>query len=91
MNPRHGAGVPHLDRVRVPHPRRHTARVGPADLLDPAPTWGVAAIQDAAFGGTPWVNIAICLGLSAVYGVIGALLAGRLVNAARTHATLALT
>jgi ABC-2 type transport system permease protein len=55
------------------------------------PTWGVAAIQDAAFGGTPWVNIAICLGLSAVYGVIGALLAGRLVNAARTHATLALT
>ena len=55
------------------------------------PTWGVAAIQDAAFGGAPWVNIAICLGLSAVYGVIGALLAGRLVNAARTHATLALT
>jgi ABC-2 type transport system permease protein len=55
------------------------------------PTWGVAAINDAAFGGTPWGDIALCLGLSAIYGVVGVLVATRLVNSARTHATLALT
>jgi ABC-2 type transport system permease protein len=55
------------------------------------PTWGVAAINDAAFGGTPWGDIAMCLALSLVYGVIGVFIATRLVNSARTHATLALT
>ena len=64
--------------------------VQPVSWLLP-PTWGVAAINDAAFGGTPWANIAICLALSAVYGLAATLLAGRLVNSARANATLALT
>jgi ABC-2 type transport system permease protein len=55
------------------------------------PTWGVWAVQGAAFGGSPWVDIVVCLLLSTVYGLVGALIAGRLVASARTHATLALT
>lgn len=64
--------------------------VEPISWLLP-PTWGVAAVHDAAFGGTPWRNIGICLAVSAVYGVLAALLARRLVDSARAHATLALT
>jgi ABC-2 type transport system permease protein len=55
------------------------------------PTWGVAAIRDAAFGGSPWGDIGLCLLLSAGYAVVGTWLAGRLVASARAHATLALT
>jgi len=55
------------------------------------PTWGVRAVQGAAFGGSPWVDIVVCLALSAAYGLVGALIAGRMVASARTHATLALT
>ncbi len=55
------------------------------------PTWGVSAIRDAAFGGSPWGDIAVCLGLSALYGVAGMFLARRLITSARTNATLALT
>jgi ABC-2 type transport system permease protein len=55
------------------------------------PTWGVAAIRDAALGGSPWGDIALCLLLSMGYGLIGAWLCGRLVTSARTNATLALT
>jgi ABC-2 type transport system permease protein len=55
------------------------------------PTWGAAAIRDAAFGGSPWGDIALCLLLSLVYGVIGMWLCGRLLTSARTNATLALT
>ena len=56
------------------------------------PTWGVAAVRDAALGGSPWPDIAVCL--LAGRGVRrhrGALLARRLVDSARAHATLALT
>jgi ABC-2 type transport system permease protein len=55
------------------------------------PTWGVAAVKGAAFGGSPWADIVLCLALSAVYGVIGTLIARRLVDSARLNATLALT
>ncbi len=55
------------------------------------PTWGVSAIQKAAFGGSPWGDMLACLGLSLLYGLLGALLAHRLVQSARDHATLALT
>ena len=55
------------------------------------PTWGVSAIRDAAFGGSPWGDITLCLLLSVLYAVVGTWLSGRLVTAARTHATLALT
>ena len=64
--------------------------VAPISWLLP-PTWGAAAIRDAAFGGSPWGDIALCLLLSAGYGVVGTLLCGRLVTSARTNATLALT
>jgi ABC-2 type transport system permease protein len=55
------------------------------------PTWGVAAVKGAALGGSPWGDIAMCLLLSAVYGLVAAWLAGRLVTSARANATLALT
>ena len=55
-----------------------------------SPTWGMAAVRAAAEGRNPGPDIAICLGIGAVYGLAGALLARRLVNSARTHATLAL-
>jgi len=56
-----------------------------------APTWGMSAIRAAAEGRNPVPDLALCLGLALVYGVIGALLAKRLVDSARTHASLALT
>ncbi len=55
------------------------------------PTWGVAAIKDAAFGGSPWLDMVVCLLLSLIYGVIGTKLSARLVDSARREATLALT
>ena len=64
--------------------------VAPISWLLP-PTWGAAAIRDAAFGGSPWGDIALCLLLSVGYGVVGTWLCGRLVTSARTNATLALT
>jgi ABC-2 type transport system permease protein len=64
--------------------------VAPISWLLP-PTWGAAAIRDAAFGGSPWGDIALCLLLSAGYGLAGTWLCGRLVTSARTNATLALT
>jgi len=56
-----------------------------------APTWGMAAIRAAADGRNPLPDLALCLGLAFAYGLIGAVLAKRLVNSARTHASLALT
>ena len=56
-----------------------------------APTWGIDAVRAAAIGGNPLPGIAACLGLAAVYGVCGSWLAVRLIDAARTHATLALS
>jgi len=56
-----------------------------------APTWGMSAIRAAAEGRSAWLDMALCLGLAALYGLIGTLLAGRIVDSARVHATLALT
>ena len=56
-----------------------------------APTWGMAAIRDAAEGRSPLVDAALCLALAAGYGLVGALLSRRLVHSARVHATLALS
>ena len=36
-----------------------------------APTWGIRGIREAAIGGDPGIAIAVCLGLGAVYLVIG--------------------
>ncbi|MEO8328362.1 MAG: ABC transporter permease [Candidatus Nanopelagicales bacterium] len=55
------------------------------------PTWGVAAVKDAALGGSPWPDIALCLLIASVYAGIGAILARHLVDSARSHATLSLS
>lgn len=64
--------------------------VQPISWLLP-PTWGVAAVRAAALGGSPWVNIGWCLFTTVVCAAIGAVVARRVVDAARTRATLALT
>jgi ABC-2 type transport system permease protein len=56
-----------------------------------APTWGMSAIRAASDGRSPWADLAICVGVGAVYAVIGSLLTQRIVHAARVHATLGLT
>jgi ABC-2 type transport system permease protein len=55
------------------------------------PTWGVAAVRDAALGGNAWPDVALCLLTGAAYAAIGVALARRLVDSARVNATLALT
>jgi ABC-2 type transport system permease protein len=54
------------------------------------PTWGVAAVRDAALGGNAWPDVALCLLTGAAYAVVGVLIARRLVDSARERATLAL-
>ena len=49
------------------------------------------AIREAALGGSPLPDIGMCLLLGAAYTVTGALIVGRLLDAARTRATLSLT
>jgi len=56
-----------------------------------APTWGVRAVRDASLGGSPWGSIALGVTLSVVYCVAGVLLSQRMLNSARTNATLALS
>jgi ABC-2 type transport system permease protein len=56
-----------------------------------APTWGMNALRDAALGGSPWGDIAMCLGLSVAYGVLGLVLLRFFLHAARQNATLGLT
>lgn len=55
------------------------------------PTWGVMAVKDAALGRSPWGDIAMCAGTAAVYGLVGTVAAGVLLNSARARATLALS
>ncbi len=64
--------------------------VRPISWLLP-PTWGVAAVRDAALGGNAWPDVALCLLTGAAYAVVGVALARRLVDSARGNATLALT
>lgn len=56
-----------------------------------APTWGVAAIREAALGGAPWRAIGFALGLGALYTLLGVVVVHRLLDAARRRATLSLT
>jgi ABC-2 type transport system permease protein len=55
------------------------------------PTWGMRAIRSAASGGSPWLDIGVCLGLGLAYGVVGALLSETVLRSARRNGTLALT
>jgi len=56
-----------------------------------APTWGLDAIRAAAEGRSAWSSLGLCLLLTVGYGLIGALVSGRLVDSARRDAKLALT
>jgi ABC-2 type transport system permease protein len=55
------------------------------------PTWGMEAIRSSAAGGSPWLDVLMCLGLGLVYGVAGALLSETVLDSARRNATLSLT
>jgi ABC-2 type transport system permease protein len=55
-----------------------------------APTWGIKGMREAALGGDPGFAIAVCLGLGAVYLVIGHFTLGYFEVRARRSATLAL-
>jgi ABC-2 type transport system permease protein len=55
-----------------------------------APTWGIRGIRQAAIGGDPIVAIAVCLGLGAIYLVIGHFTLRYFERLARERATLAL-
>lgn len=55
------------------------------------PTWGMRAIRAGAFGGATLRDLGLCLALAAAYVALGTALLGRMVNAARAHATLSLT
>jgi ABC-2 type transport system permease protein len=56
-----------------------------------APTWGVRAIREAALGGSPWRELVFCVGLGALYALVGILLVETVLRSARRTATLALT
>lgn len=56
-----------------------------------APTWGMSAIRASAEGRNALPDLALCAGLAAAYGLIGAIVARWLVNSARARATLALS
>lgn len=55
------------------------------------PTWGLHALDHAVTGTAAWLDVVVCLALAAGYAVVAALLAGRVVAAARRNATLALS
>jgi ABC-2 type transport system permease protein len=56
-----------------------------------APTWGMRAMRDAAFGGSAWAEIALTLLLGLAYLGIAALFLRYFERKARAAATLALT
>ncbi len=55
------------------------------------PTWGMAAMREAAGGGSPWRDVLVCVGLGVGYAGMGALLTETVLRSARRHATLSLT
>jgi ABC-2 type transport system permease protein len=56
-----------------------------------APTWGLRALLYGSEGGPVWQALGMCAVLSVVYFAIGIVLAGRVLDAARRNATLALS
>ena len=56
-----------------------------------SPYWGMRAVRESALGGDPLVPIGMCVGLAAVYLVLGAALLANFERLARKHATLSLT
>jgi ABC-2 type transport system permease protein len=56
-----------------------------------APTWGMNAIRESAVGGSPLNDLAVCLGLGALYVLVGILITNRVLRAARQRAALSLS
>ena len=56
-----------------------------------APTWGMRAIREAALGGSPLPDLAVCLALGAAYTLAGVLVVETMLTAARARATVSLT
>ena len=56
-----------------------------------SPTWGVAAVREAALGGNPWPEIGLCLALGALYLALGTMTMRNFERLARQRATLSLT
>jgi ABC-type polysaccharide/polyol phosphate export permease len=56
-----------------------------------APSWGIRAIREAAFGTDAWAEIGMCLALGVVYLGLGAFFLRNFERMARQRATLALT
>ena len=56
-----------------------------------APTWGMRALRDSAFGGGPWPEISLTLALGAIYVALATVFLRYFERLARKHATLALT
>jgi ABC-2 type transport system permease protein len=54
------------------------------------PTWGIFALDDSVTGHAAWPDIALCLVLGLAYAAFGAALSSRLIESARSRATLAL-
>jgi ABC-2 type transport system permease protein len=54
-------------------------------------TWAMAGVREAADGGSPWADLAVCAVIGLAYAGLAAYLGRRLVDSARKHATLALT
>jgi ABC-2 type transport system permease protein len=54
-------------------------------------TWGMAAVRESAAGGSPWLDLLMCIAVAAAYAVAATYLGRWLVDSARRHATLALT
>jgi ABC-2 type transport system permease protein len=64
--------------------------VGPISWLL-APTWGVNGLREAAIGGDPWPEIAMCFLLGGVYFALGHFALRHFERLARERATLTLT
>ena len=56
-----------------------------------APTWGVRAIRESALGGSPLIDVAVCVALGTAYAVVGVLLVETVLRSARARASLSLT
>lgn len=55
-----------------------------------APTWGVNGIREAAAGGSPWPDIALCALVGASYTAVGVVMLERMLLTARKKAALTL-
>jgi ABC-2 type transport system permease protein len=56
-----------------------------------APTWGMRGVREAATGGSPLPDIAMCLALGAAYVAIGIVVTESVLRAARLKASLSLS